>query len=619
VTKGKRFIEELHAGEVKLADGAVGTMLLAAGIAPDTGFDRANLEQPELVASVHADYLEAGADFIETNTFGANRTKLAAFQLQDRAAEINRAGVEVAQKAITESGRDVLLAGSVGPLGVHIAPYGRLSARQAYEIYAEQIEALVDAGVDLLWIETQVDLYEVREAVRAAKAVSDLPVIATMTFARDFRTPFGNPPEQAAAELVNTGADCIGANCSAGPAQLLEILNRMRGSAPEALIAIAPNAGWPEMSGGRTMYHAAPEYFAGYASAFRRAGARVIGGCCGTTPAHIQAIREVLDRDSEEGADSSFAWVQVLPERVEQPGEPKTDLARKLHDGEFVISVEMDPPRGYSTHKLLTGANMLAEAGVDVINVADSPLARLRMSPWAACRLIEEKVQVETVLHFPTRGRNLLRIQGDLLAAHALGIRNLFVVMGDPTAIGDVPDAQDGYDVVPSGLVRLIKKQFNTGMDYAGADLDGRTTFVVGTALNPGAKYLQREAKVLHRKIEAGADFALTQPVFDPELFARFRDAYEQKYGALDLPILAGIMPLYSSRHAGYLDQEVPGIRIPEGAKFVMAEAGEDASRAGIELSLELIDQLRNQVQGLYLMPPFHRYELAAEIVEAMR
>jgi homocysteine S-methyltransferase len=330
-------------------------------------------------------------------------------------------------------------------------------------------------------------------------------------------------------------------------------------------------------------------------------------------------MREALDRDREEEKGNGFAWVQALPERVDEPEEPKTGLAQKLEVGEFVVTVEMDPPRGYSVHKLLTGAHMLAEAGVDVINVADSPLARLRMSPWAACRLIEEKVQVETVLHFPTRGRNLLRIQGDLLAAHALGIRNLFVVMGDPTAIGDVPDAQDGYDVVPSGLVRLIKKQFNNGLDYGGADLDGRTTFIVGTALNPGAKDLAREVQVLHRKIEAGADFALTQPVFEPEVFRRFRDAYGQKYGPLELPILAGIMPLYSSRHAEYLDQEVPGIRIPETAIHVMDEAGEDAPKTGIELSLELIDQLRGQVQGLYLMPPFHRYELAAEIVEAVR
>ncbi|MBN1267283.1 MAG: bifunctional homocysteine S-methyltransferase/methylenetetrahydrofolate reductase [Anaerolineales bacterium] len=619
MSTGRVFLEDLRSGAVKLADGAMGTMLLAAGITPETSFDFVNITQPEQVGRVHRSYLEAGVDILETNTFGANRAKLAAFRLQDKVAEINQAGVEIARKEIAFSGRDILLAGSVGPLGVNLAPFGRLSAGEAHDIYFEQIKTLVDAGVDLLWIETQVDLYEAREAVRAAKAAGDLPVLVSMTFARDQRTPFGNTPEQVAAELILTGADCIGANCSAGPAQLLEILGRMRAVEPAALMVLAPNAGWPEMSGGRMMYHATPEYFAGYASAFRRAGAQVIGGCCGTTPAHIRAMRDALDRDQSEDSTESFAWVQILNERVEQPEEPRTRLAQKLGAGEFVISVEMDPPRGYSAHKLLTGAHMLAEAGADVINVADSPLARMRMSPWAACRLIEEQVHVETVLHFPTRGRNLLRIQGDLLATHALGLRNLFVVMGDPTAIGDVPDAQDGYDVVPSGLIRLIKQQFNNGLDYSGAYLDGRTSFFAGTALNPGAFDLAREVRTLHRKIEAGADFALTQPVFDPDIFTRFREAYQQAYGTLTLPILAGVLPLYSRRHAEYLDQEVPGIQIPDAVKQRISEAGETSPQAGVDLSLDLIALLRNQVQGLYLMPPFHRYDLVAEIVERVR
>jgi len=619
MTRGSTFLEDLRAGAVKLADGAMGTMLLAAGLNADAGFDSINLSEPGQVAAVHRTYLEAGVDIIETNTFGANRVKLAAVQQQAETESINRAAAALARAEIDACGRGVLLAGSVGPLGMNLAPYGRLSAREAYEIYLEQMTALIAAGVDLLWIETQVDLYEVREAVRAARAAGDVPVIVTMTFARDQRTPFGNTPEQVARELQRTGADCIGANCSAGPAQLLEVLERMRAVVPEALYVVAPNAGWPEMAGGRTMYHATPEYFAGYASAFRRAGARLIGGCCGTTPAHLAAMRAAPDREDTGEAGSGFAWVQVLPEREVQPETPRTQLAQKLDEGRFVLSVEMDPPRGFSPHKLLTGANMLAQAGADVINVADSPLARLRMSPWAAARLIQEQVHVETVLHFPTRGRNLLRIQGDLLATHALGVRNLFVVMGDPAAIGDVPDAQDGYDVVPSGLIRLIKQQFNNGMDYAGADLDGRTSFFVGTALNPGAADLAREVRTLRRKIEAGADFALTQPVFDVQVLAKFIAAYEREYGSLTLPLLAGIMPLYSQRHAAYLDQEVPGIHIPEEAMERIAAAGEEASRTGIQLALELIAQLRGLVKGLYLMPPFHRYELAAEIIEKVR
>jgi methionine synthase / methylenetetrahydrofolate reductase(NADPH) len=444
-------------------------------------------------------------------------------------------------------------------------------------------------------------------------------VIATMTFARDQRTPFGNTPEQVAAELVQAGADSIGANCSAGPSQLLDILERMRAIEPEALYTVAPNAGWPEMAGGRTMYHAAPDYFASYASAYRRAGAQVIGGCCGTTPDHIRAMRHALDEEDNAGGSRGFAWVQVLEESVEHQEQDRSVLSQKMEAGRFVISVEMDPPRGFSAHKLLAGAHLLADAGADVINVADSPLARMRMSPWAASRLVEEQVGVETVLHFPTRGRNLLRIQGDLLATHALGIRNLFVVMGDPTAIGDVPDAQDGYDVVPSALIRLVKKHFNNGTDYAGKEIDGRTSFFVGTALNPGAADTAREIRILNKKIEAGADFALTQPVFEPHVLEEFRAAYTREFGTLQLPILAGVMPLVSLRHAEYLDQEVPGIHIPAEVFHLIREAGESVPDAGVDLAVTLVEQLRPHAQGIYLMPPFHRYDLAARIITAVR
>ncbi len=393
----------------------------------------------------------------------------------------------------------------------------------------------------------------------------------------------------------------------------------MRQAFPDAFYLVKPNAGWPEQIAGRIMYPAAPEYFGDYALAFWQAGAKIIGGCCGTTPQHIAAIRQMVESTRPEQVVS----VQVIPQpetsetllAADQP----TQLAQKLSAGEFVIAVEMDPPRGLSMHKLLAGASLLAEVGVDVIDVADSPMARMRMSPWAVCNLVQRQVGVETVLHFPTRGRNLLRVQGDLLAAHALGVRNIFVVMGDPTAIGDYPEAMDNYDLVPSGLIKLIKQGFNAGVDHAGSNIGQPTSFFVGCALNLDTPDYAQEVKNLQRKLKAGADFALTQPIFNPKIFDNFVNRYESDFGPLPIPILVGILPLYNSRHAAFLHHEVPGITIPETTRQRIDRAGENSAREGSRIAIELAQQVRSHAGGIYLMPAFSRYDIAAEIVEAVK
>jgi homocysteine S-methyltransferase len=616
-----RFFQMLGAtNNPLLSDGAMGTTLNARGISFEQCFDALNLTQPGLVAEVHRAYIEAGSQIIQTNTFGANAYKLAGHGLEGKMAEINLAGAELARRVVLASFKDVLVAGDVGPLGVRLAPYGRIQPEQAGEVFSEQIRALLEGGVDLLILETFSDLNELREAVMAAKSVCNLPVVASMTFTRDDRTILGDAPARVAQALRAAGADLVGVNCSGGPAQLWRILRQMRQAVPEVLYSVMPNAGWPEQVGGRIMYPANPDYFGEYALAFCEAGASLIGGCCGTTPAHIAAMRLALDRRPQ-GCAPGIGELSMPAEVEEREGERShsSQLAQKLAARQFSVSVEMDPPRGLSTHKLLAGASLLAEAGADVINVADSPMARMRMSPWAVCDLVQRQVGVETTLHFPTRGRNLLRVQGDLLAAHALGIRNVFVVMGDPTAIGDYPNAHDNYDLVPSGLIKLIKQGFNAGVDHAGVDIGQPTSFFVGSALNLAPLDPENEVKNLRRKITAGADFFLTQPVFDVQVAEEFLKRYTGQYGPLDIPILVGVMPLFSARHAAFLHNEVPGISIPETYRDRISAAGARAPQEGVKITLELIAQMRDWIQGIYLMPQFGRYDLAAEIIEGVK
>ena len=611
-----KFLELLSTSTL-LADGAMGTMLHAHGVGFDKCFDELNITNPSAVAEIHRAYIEAGAHLIITNTFGANRFKLTKHGLQDDVIEINKASVDLARRVVSASFKDVLVAGDVGPLGVRIAPFGRVQPEAAREAFAEQIKALAEAGVDLIVIETFSDLYEIREAIRAAKETCNLPVVASVTFTRDDRTLLGDEPMKVARTLRDAGADVIGVNCSGGPAQLLRILKQMKQAVPEGKFWVKPNAGWPEQVGGRIMYPADADYFGDYALSFRESGAVIVGGCCGTTPQHISAMRKALDSSAHSSVFIQTSEVLETSEVSET--EPPTQFAQKLERSEFAIAVEMDPPRGLATHKLLAGASLLADAGADVINVADSPMARMRMSAWAVCDLVQRKVGVETTIHFPTRGRNLLRVQGDLLAAHALGIRNIFVVMGDPTAIGDYPEAMDNYDLVPSGLIKLIKQGFNEGIDHSGTSIGQPTNFFVGAALNLSPSDMETEIKNLHRKVKAGADFFLTQPVYRPDDGPKLLEAYEAKHGKLDKPILAGILPLVSLKHATFLHNEVPGISIPEETRKRIEAAGDDGVKAGVEIMVELVEQLKAWAGGVYIMPQFHKYDMVAEIIEAVK
>ncbi len=602
-----------------LADGAMGTMLNAQGIGFDQCLDALNLNNPALVAEVHRAYIEAGAQIIQTNTFGANRYKLAEHDLDDQVVEINRAGVELAQGEVMASDKNVLVAGDVGPLGIRLAPFGRVQPEEARQVFAEQIEALCQCGADLLILETMSDLYEMSEAIAAAKQVCDLPVVASMTFTRDDRTLLGDSPAKVAESLHLHGADVIGVNCSGGPSQIIRILRQMHKAVPEAHLSAMPNAGLPERVGGRIMYPASSDYFSDYTLALREAGACLIGGCCGTTPRHIAAMREALTNPDLEIISNDFGISLAESEPQLISADQPSKLSLKLASGEFVVSVEMDPPRGLSTHKLMAGASLLAEAGADVINIADSPMARMRMSPWAVCSLIQREFKVETVLHFPTRGRNLLRVQGDLLAAHAMDIRNVFVVMGDPTEIGDYPEAMDDFDLVPSGLIRLIKCGFNVGVDLAGVEIGQPTSFFVGCALNFSSQDVESEISNLHRKIESGADFILTQPTFRPEAAELFLDEYRKRHKMVPIPILVGVLPLYSHRHASFLHNEVPGIVIPEVIMGRMKDAGGKAPQEGLRIADELVQRLRSWASGIYLMTAFNRYDLAVEVIEKVK
>jgi methionine synthase / methylenetetrahydrofolate reductase(NADPH) len=615
------FLTLLSSPAPLLADGAMGTLLHTHGVEHAHCFDELNLTDPARVADVHRQYIEAGAQIILTNTFGANRYKLHKHGLGDKTAEINHAAVALARRVVDESFKDVLVAGDVGPLGVRLAPYGRVQPHEARAAFIEQIQGL--AGVDLIVIETMTDVFETVEAIAAAKeTLPETPVVATMTFTRDDRTLLGDDPTKVAITLRDAGADVIGVNCSGGPAQLIRILREMRqaigaDTQGRPYLWVKPNAGWPEHVGGRVMYAAAPEYFRDYAIEFWKAGANVIGGCCGTTPEHIAAMRKTLD--SAPAVTVEPVSLAAVSTGAAEPAEVPSELAQKLASDRFVFAVEMDPPRGLATQKLVAAASLLKEAGADVIDVADSPMARMRMSAWAVCNTVQRKVEIETTLHFPTRGRNLLRVQGDLLAAHALGIRNIFVVMGDPTSIGDYPEAADNYDLVPSGLIKLIKQGFNAGVDHSGTSIGQPTSFFAGSALNLCSPQPETEIKNLKRKLKAGTDFFLTQPIYDAQKARAFLQRFAEDAGApLDKPVLVGILPLVSTRHANFLKNEVPGIVIPE-ATMERINAAESASAEGVKIAIELIQQIKEWGQGVYIMPQFNRYDLVAEIIEASK
>jgi methionine synthase I (cobalamin-dependent)/5,10-methylenetetrahydrofolate reductase len=608
-------LQELLSTTPLLADGGMGTSLIATGVPVGSCFELMNVDDPEHVERVHHGFVDAGSDLVLTNTFGANRFRLSEHGLAERVTELNAAGVARARAAGPR-----FVAGSIGPLGVRLAPYGRVRAEDAFAAFAEQAAALVEAGVDLLLIETQSDLREIEQAVAAARSVGGgSAVVVTATFTRDDRTLLGQTPAQVAVRLVELDVDAIGANCGEGPAQVLRVVRGMRDAAGSLPLVARPNAGGPEQVGGRFVFPATASYFAEHVAAFLDEGVALIGGCCGTGPSHTTAMANALRGRSPKLAApvTSIGEADRTTVVVTSSTSP-TDLESRLAGGAFVIAVELEPPRSFDVGTLVASAETLAAAGADVIDVSDAPMAKMRMSAWAACRLIQERAGIETVLHFPTRGRNLLRLQGDLLGAAALGIRNLFVCVGDPVTIGEYPQGSNNVDVTATGLLALVTEGFNEGRDRAGSSIGEPTSFFAGAAVAPNASDLDRECRLLRRKVDAGARFLLSQPVYDVAPIRRLREIYERRSGEpLRVPLLAGVLPLVTARHAAFLHNEVPGIVIPDEARERLERAGDDAWREGSAMAVELIAALRaEEIAGVYLMPQFGRFDLIAEVVE---
>jgi len=600
-----------------IADGGMGTSLIDAGVPVEACMEAMNELDPARVRSIHAAFIEAGSQLVLTNTFGANRFRLEQHGLAERVTAICTAGVRIARDAGA-----ALVGGSLGPLGVRLQPYGRVRPEDAVDAYREQAAALADAGVDLLVIETQTDLREMEQAVAAARdAAPGLALAASATFTTDDRTLLGDSPAVVAGRLVDLGVDVIGVNCGEGPAQIARLVRAIAPVAAGAGIPLMarPNAGGPSEVAGRFVYPATPEYVGEVAGALRADGVAIVGGCCGTGPAHTRAIADGV-RDRGPRARVELPATPGTGDASPAPSPP-TGLQAALDAGSFVITVEMEPPRSFNAAQLVAAAATLRDAGATAIDVADSPMAKMRMSAWAACRLVHERVGIETVLHFPTRGRNIVRLQGDLLGARALGIRNLFVCVGDPVTIGDYPHGSNDVDVTATGLLQLITEHFNTGIDRAGSSIGEPTAFFAGAAVAPAAPDLEREVRLLARKVDAGASFLLTQPCYSVEALGRLRDSYERTVGApLTVPVIAGVLPLMSDRHATFLHNEVPGIDIPEAVRARMSAAGDDGWLVGLAIAADLLSALRAAgVAGIYVMPQFGRYDRAAEVVDAAR
>ena len=610
------FAERLSSGPI-LADGAMGTELLRReNLGIDSCLEQLNLTAPNLVRGVHLDYIEAGADLIETNTYGANRFRLEQHGLADSVVEINRKAVEIAREAQQLTGQHVWIAGAVGPLGKSLMPLGPISHSQAQNAFHEQMEALAAAGVDLIMLETFTALAEARVAVEAAQSACSLPIIAQLTFTEEGTTPAGETPAEVAEVLSGLEVAGIGTNCSVGPVPMHQVIQEM---APRATLPISamPNAGFPTYVDGRFVYLTSPAYLAEHAGRLLEMGAGIIGGCCGTTPEHIAAMREVLrQRRVPRRRGRREAAAPAKPKHYQPPLTPPADptrLAQKLGKG-FVVTVEVDPPRGFDVSTILSELRtLLNTVEVDAFNVSDNPRAQGRMSALAMSTLIQTRLGVEAILHIATRHRNLLALHSDLLGAHGLGIRNVFVVLGDLPYIGDYPQATAVTDVTPSGLIRLIH-QANSGLNLSGRPTQQATSFTVGCALNLGATDMDRELRGLERKLKAGAGFILTQAVFDPEPLERWR----QRLGGFPVPVLLGVLPLSSARHAEFLHNEVPGIVVPKEVQERLRHAGRSGTEEGVALARELLEAVSSRIAGVYLIPAFGRYHAVAQIIEGL-
>ncbi len=606
------FLERLTRGPL-LCDGAMGTELYDRGVRTREPLELASLTYPEVVRGIHLDYLRSGAELIETNTFGANAVKLASAGLEDQGEEINRAAAALAQEARRLLGQTVWIAGAMGPLGREGEWFGALDSATGHNAFAQQAAALADAGVDLFILETFPSLAELKLAVNAVRSVSGLPIVAQLTFTEEGITPGGETPEEAIAGLEGLPIAAAGCNCSVGPELLRRVVERMANVSPLPISAL-PNAGLPTYKDGRLQYSASPEYFAEQARQMALSGAVLLGGCCGTTPTHIAQVRDAL---RSVGRLRKAAPRTPLPPRQAPPLPPQkpeeTGLAARLARGEFVVTAELSPPRGFDIADTLEKLRAIA-GHLSAVNVADSPRAQGRMSALATCSLIQSRLGLETVMHMAIRHRNLLALHSDLLGAHALGVRNIFAVMGDVPVTGDYPQATAVSDITTSGLIKLIAG-FNRGYDANQRPIEQPTSFFIGAALDLMAQDMDRELRVLERKVAAGANFLLTQPVYDPEALERVAS----RLGGFPLPLLLGVLPLRSLRHAQFLHHEVPGIVIPSAIFERLERAGETRAAAGIAVSQELITAVHDRIAGVYFMPPFGRYEVVTDTLQGLQ
>ncbi len=601
-----------------LGDGAMGTMLYARGVPLDACFDVLNVNEPKVVQGIHAEYIQAGADWIETNTFGANRFKLAVHGLSSRVREINLRGVKLARDVRETMGRDVFVLGSVGPLGKYLAPLGSITPEEARAAFLEQAEGLLEGGVDGFVVETFSDLTEMRQAVEAIRAITDLPVVTQVAFTQDHVTFLGQTPTEVVRTLRDLPVQVIGANCSVGSSTLYDVLEQMLPEAGGLALAIQPNAGLPSRIGERLIYISSPAYMADYAARMLVAGARMVGGCCGTTAEHIRAMREAVDRHVPRAGVVSVS----TPRRVRADARPTptlpttaapTLLQRKVDEREFMVTVELDPPRGHNIEKLVQGAKLLKERGVEIVDINDGSLGRVRMSVLPTAILVREATGLDINMHFTCRDRNLMGIQADVLGAHALDIRNILAMTGDPPRSGDYVNATAVFDVDAIGLIRILTGM-NEGRDATGNSVGEPTSFCVGAALDPAAAEPSREMERLLAKAEAGARWCQTQPVYDLEVLERFFQRTRSP-----IPVVVGVLPLHSSRHAEFLHNEVPGITVPDGVRARMKDAGDRGLRAGIDTAQSLVSQLRGRYAGAYLMPSFGRFEVVAEVLDALQ